>query len=1350
VSALHISLRLATRLLEAAISLVVLGYLLLALGLLTLRYAVLPNAQQFVPWLEQGATQALGLRVHIDTLQSRWSGLLPTLELRGLVIDNPQGQPALRFGLVQAQPSWKSLPRLRPVFEQIVVDGAQIGITRTDATHLDVGGIRFDLSAPGGDAAQRFADWLVTQDQILILHSQLTWTDRTHAAAPLLLRDVNVELRSSLLRHRAALRATLPASLGAPFEIRADFHQPLFAAHAADFARWHGQFWVDLPRVDLGALAAVVPLPPQLGAGSGALRAWLGVDTHYRLGQSTLLAALRDARLQLDPALPPLQLASLSGRLDGSPLPGGLQFKLTQLQLATTDGLRLDPLDASFSTQSAPGSGSSGSLGTSGVDLRQLAALALRLPLPADWRQRLLALQPQGRIGPLQASWQTAAGSTADTLPETYKLQATFKGLGWSASNPIPTSLPAIASGLPPGLPGLHGLNGSLQADEGGGRAQLAMPGGSVELPTLFDAPSLPLQQFATDLSWSRQPDAQWSVQTSNLQLSNADAAGSASLHYTTQAHGPGLLELSARLTRADARAVPRYLPLAVPQPVRDYLRSAIAAGSSHDVRFTLQGALADFPFVRPGSGVFDIAATVENGVFNAAPLRLLPRGQQAQPAGLAANAQWPVFTDVGAQLDFTGRGMTISAAHAQVENASVQRAALQLPDWAHPVLQASGQAQGDARDALRYLRDSPLEAMLGGAFGSAQASGPLRLQLALTLPLADLDHTTVKGHLELLGASLDYLPELPPFQNVRGHADFTERGFVVQAGAQGFLGGPVQLAGGQPDGRPLALTATALVSAQGLQAAPRLRRWSPWLQRLSGQTRVRASIGDTATGLQLQSNLAGLGIDLPAPLGKGAAQIEPLQLRLSPGALPQQTDWQFSLGDALRAHLLYGSAPRGGSWLGGAVALGSAAELAAPAQGMQVDVQLPSLDLDAWRQALEPELNAHGADDSDLLPRALTMKVGSMKLAGRGLDHVSLSATRSGTSWQATLESAQLGGRLGWQMGQGSNPGSFEAHLGHLSLPESADSDVERVLADAPSSLPALNIVADEIDLHGHHFRHLELQASNHDVGAQRQWRLNNFVLAAPEGTLSGSGSWDGVAARHAAAAPRRLSIAFKLALDDAGGLLARLGKPGLLKGGKGTLHGTLSWTGSPLTPDYPSMSGAFSLQLGKGQFLKADPGIAKLLGVLSLQSLPRRLLFNFRDVFESGFAFDRVDADVAMQQGIATTHNFKMQGVAATVAIEGTTDLAKETQDLYVVVVPEINAGSASLAYALVNPAIGLGTFIAQFIARKPLMKAFTYGYRVSGTWTKPEVRQVAGGAPAAAASAPVVPTSGATAPQ
>jgi len=130
---------------------------------------------------------------------------------------------------------------------------------------------------------------------------------------------------------------------------------------------------------------------------------------------------------------------------------------------------------------------------------------------------------------------------------------------------------------------------------------------------------------------------------------------------------------------------------------------------------------------------------------------------------------------------------------------------------------------------------------------------------------------------------------------------------------------------------------------------------------------------------------------------------------------------------------------------------------------------------------------------------------------------------------------------------------------------------------------------------------------------------------------------------------------------------------------------------------------------------------------------------------VFQQGFAFDRVDGDVKINQGLADTRNLRMRGVQAVVLMEGQADLAQETQNLRVFVVPEINAGTASLAYAAINPAIGLGTFIAQVLLRKAVVEASTREFTIKGSWADPQVEQVKkttvpameGEAPAAAAA-------------
>jgi uncharacterized protein YhdP len=84
-------------------------------------------------------------------------------------------------------------------------------------------------------------------------------------------------------------------------------------------------------------------------------------------------------------------------------------------------------------------------------------------------------------------------------------------------------------------------------------------------------------------------------------------------------------------------------------------------------------------------------------------------------------------------------------------------------------------------------------------------------------------------------------------------------------------------------------------------------------------------------------------------------------------------------------------------------------------------------------------------------------------------------------------------------------------------------------------------------------------------------------------------------------------------------------------------------------------------------------------------------------------------------------------MKGVNARRADGRPADIARETQDLKVVVVPEINAGTASLVATVINPVIGLGSFLAQMVLRNPLIRAATQEFHIDGTWADPRVTRV-----------------------
>ncbi len=130
---------------------------------------------------------------------------------------------------------------------------------------------------------------------------------------------------------------------------------------------------------------------------------------------------------------------------------------------------------------------------------------------------------------------------------------------------------------------------------------------------------------------------------------------------------------------------------------------------------------------------------------------------------------------------------------------------------------------------------------------------------------------------------------------------------------------------------------------------------------------------------------------------------------------------------------------------------------------------------------------------------------------------------------------------------------------------------------------------------------------------------------------------------------------------------------------------------------------------------------------GILSLQSLPRRISLDFRDIFTDGLAFDEIVGAVKVNKGVASTDNLRISGPAARIVMNGQVDLARETQVLRVKVNPQLS-DSVSVAGALIGgPVAGIAAFVAQKLLKDPLDQIASYEYDVTGNWTDPQVNKV-----------------------
>ncbi len=1358
------SLKLFAGAVQWALWLLLAAWLLLALVWGSLHAFIVPRVGELRPALERQASRALGIPVRIGSISARTEGLVPSFELQDVALLDPQGRVALQLPLVVAALSPRSLWHLG--FEQLYIHRPELDIRRAADGRLFVAGL--DMSRPGGDEG-RAADWLFRQTEFVLRGGTLRWTDELRGAPPLALTDVDLVVRNQARRHAVRLDAAPPPAWGGRFTLMGVFREPLLASRPGRWQDWQGQMHADFDTVDLAQLRRHLPLDMSVAHGSGRLRAWADLQRGQITG-GVADVVLTDVQATLAPGLAALELASVSGRLGGRRLVGGFQFDTQGLRFTTRDGQRWPGGNVALTwTQPEAQAPARGELRADRLDLGALRAIASRLPLGTATLATLQAYAPAGVVDSIQARWEGPAGA-----PDRYEARGRVTGLEL-ASQP--------RSDGHPGVPGLRGANVSFDFTQAGGKARLDLQRGSLSFPGVFEEPDIRFDQLAADLSWQAQ-GPQVAVQVAGLRFANADVQGEASGNWRTSdgsgpsgSRFPGVLDLQGSLSRADGARVWRYLPLGVGRPARQYVRDAVLAGSASGVRFRVRGDLWHFPFADNRNGEFQITAQVRDVTF-----AYVPRSLQPEPPA------WPALTQLAGELVFQGHGMAVRGASGQIVGSPrlQVRAEAQIADFNQSQVRVQARVRGPLSESLSYVNASPVGALLGQSLAKATGTGPADVDLQLVLPLAAMERSQVQGTVTLAGNDLQLMPDTPALARVRGAVVFTERGFQLAGVQARALGGDLRLEGGTRPGEageppPVLLRAQGVATAEGLRQARELGFVARLARDFTGSAPYAMTLGIRRghPELLVTSSLQGLGIQLPAPLNKPAEAALPLRYEnaltreAAQGGRPQDT-LAVDLGRLAAVNYLRDLSGAQPQVLRGSIAvgLGPGETVAMPEEGVAANVQLAAFNVDAWRDVLArasgegalapaPAVppasaaaaaavpppstgRAEAAAAQTYLPTVMAIRARELSAEGRTLHNVVVGGSRDGRTWRANVDAEEMSGYLEYRQPQATGAGRVHARLARLAIADADATQVEALLDQQPGSIPALDIVVDAFELKGRRLGRLEIDAVNRGAGAVmreggiREWRLNRLSLSNPDATFSASGNWAALqpapgAARPGVADRRRTAMRFRLDIADAGQLLGRLGMRDVVRRGRGTMEGHVAWLGSPMALDYPSMAGTFNVSLESGQFLKADPGLAKLLGVLSLQSLPRRLVLDFRDVFSEGFAFDFVRGDIVIEQGIAASNNLQMKGVNAAVLMEGRADLARETQDLKVVVVPEINAGTASLVATVINPAIGLGSFLAQMFLRQPLMQAATQEFRVDGTWSDPRVTRVARGQPA-----------------
>lgn len=827
-------------------------------------------------------------------------------------------------------------------------------------------------------------------------------------------------------------------------------------------------------------------------------------------------------------------------------------------------------------------------------------------------------------------------------------------------------------------MPGFRGLSGRIAADLDGGEAEIDSRNLSYDDAHLFRNP-LAFDRVEARLKWQTPKQGGFKLDIAKLKLANADLDGEGHGSVLARPGQPVQTDIEATLKRGEARAVWQYLPHQINADTHGWLKRSLAGGHATEVRLVLKGSLDKFPFDK-GGGDFEVGMRLHDGVLDYAP-------------------GWPGIDNIQGTLTFHNQAMTLVAQPgARIHGIPLGEIRAVIPDLHHTydeMLRIRGSASGPTQRFLDFIRNSPVFEHSGRFTEFMRAEGNGALTLALDLPLRHVVDTTVNGAYQFSGNRIDPGQGLPVLAGAGGKIEFSEKSVNAKQLRATLFDQPAEIGIASEAGGRVRVDLRGRASAKAI--GERLPK--AIAQRIAGTADYRAQLSLKArkTSLQIESDLVGLASTLPPPFDKKAAASMPLTIGKSDGAE----------GFELRyANLFSANMVPGDNGLKRATFRLGRGDVALPAEGIALRGSLVALDLDAWL-ALMP---GKDADKAPVL-NDVNVSFGTLTWGKRPYRDINIQAKPIPKGWQLKLNGREVQGDARYHTAEDGSPARITGQFKKLLIPERKDAEAGNEAADEPSH--QIDIQAERFGLDDQDYGALKLRLTP----MPKRWQVREFVLTSPDGQIDLSGELS-------TTGQRKSVLELKAKASNLGRLLARLGHPDTIKRGEGEANGHISWQGGSKQFEFTRLSGDLAIKAKNGQFTKVDPGVGRLLGILSLQSLPRRITLDFRDIFSEGFAFDEIEGNVALDSGNATLKGMHMNGPSAKVTMSGQIGLADETQTLHVVVTPRLEDSLAVGAALIGGPVVGVGAYVASKILKDPLGQATTFEYQVTGSWADPKV--------------------------
>ena len=1300
---------------------------LLLIGHFGIRFIIWPQIEKSKASVERLISARIGADVSMDDLRVSWTGIRPDFEIDGLRFNGPdKSQPLLQIAKIRGELSWNSFYHLAPYFHEIYFEDAQIYAERNNKGVTTIAGIPIH----GNSNDHGFENWLLSQDKIAVSNIKLIWTDQLEKKASTSIEIQNLELSNGIRRHQGSLKTITPWTNG-PIGIKADFVHGL-GGQAGNWRDWIGTISWDVADLNLSQIAKEFSLPLNTLEGKLSSKGKLKIDNGQPDGGEAYLAA-DNLIIQLEKNEDAIALGRLETNLIQENSSGLISVTTKTFAWRDIDSAKSAPLEnlspMTFRWRPPGADGEIKEFGFSSpkILVEDVALFALNLPLSKKVHRWIKASQADGELQDLNVRWsESKSPLSALNIPG-----------GWFKSNKLDFSISAklinlSLVGIDKGMPSVSNLSGFIAGDQNQGSFSINSSDLKIEVNDLLVDPKIQLDRANGQVNWSKKK-GNWVVNAKQLSLSNPEIDTTLDINYVIgDPKKPDQMTLDMNFARADLRTAYRYLPLGMGKEARLYLSKAFTAGTIQKGQLHIKGDPNGVPFPNKSDGEFTLNLPIVGATFS--PVPLLPSNQGA----------WSAFSKVNGVLVMQNSSLTVDVSRANYKDVVLNQFHAEIPNVSAKqlVLSVNGNAQGDAPQMLDYLFASPFGKKQNKLEKNLRVSGPINLDIGLKVPLSN-DATNVDIKIALSGNKAQWA-NLPPLENLKGKIRITEINPEFEDITANFLGGSLKI-GSSPSapGKQnfnIAGDITAGFIKNYLVKTMKTQS-TPMLEAMSGSAKYEGTLSFNKTGSETNLNfdLRNWASAAPIPAKKlmGAPMNGQVSFKTAPSNQGGENrfSWTGKFGDIYTVQGDLNSADEFRYALG----VGAPANLSQP--GFQLNLASNELNLDEWLDFFrkqKPKINSSKAGDASENSIYIAAQVKKLIFFERTWQDMNLSTSNKNAAWQIRINSPLVAGQVQYQApNQTHASGLISGSLNRLRVPEesilatdskstSAETtkSVEKNSAStrklSPNAIPSLDLTIDDFNWSKVPLGKTKLKTKT----SNNLLTIESIQFSNPQGNSITTGQWIGATTNQ----QEHSNIKIDLDVKDAGLIIANWSSKKSVEGGQGKITANAEWDGSPFNPKYETLTGKVNLNLENGRLLEVDTSGAQILDVLSLQSLFRFVTLDLQgslgNIVSKGTPFNNINASFDISNGVAQAKQFNMSLDQARVTMTGQINISKQSQDLRVTIFPTIDATAGSLAAFAINPIVGLGVLVGQYLITNEINRNLQSDYLVQGSWDKPEV--------------------------